>query len=254
MKIRKIALFTLALITTASIAFYSCKKEQLANDSAKKKTINYKDFADLNPSMAGFYHNEALRLTESYWSTSNDDMETLVELMDSELKENYDEFDAITSTDIDAALNNPDFIEYLSHVHDSPNDLTSYFQSRLSEMLTNQQISQAFYDEMYPVLNANLSLAQADVLIQNVSTTDFSSTEVEAFQMFSSILESSDAYWDDYLESHPTEAARLELKPNGQAALWVDAGAGLFSIFATGPMWIATGAFIAAAASSAWTE
>lgn len=35
MKIRKIALFTLALITTASTAFYSCKKEQLTNNTQR---------------------------------------------------------------------------------------------------------------------------------------------------------------------------------------------------------------------------
>ncbi|MCB9045089.1 MAG: hypothetical protein H6550_03000 [Chitinophagales bacterium] len=235
MKLSKILFPTIATIAIGAMTFVACKKQNIEEN---KKSFDSPALADINYNQWGQAHNDALSLSEYYWADAvSYDFTTLVTTMAEEMDAQYPEdgFDEITSQEISGAVNSTLFNNMLGVHNMTATQGTTFYRNMLSDMLSTGAISQELHDDLYDIVDVSLSYEDCLSAINSVNQSNYTSSDIEIFTAFKSIVESSHDYWSNWETNHPENTARQI--SNGQLTIIADAIAGA-GFFAAGPLGI----------------
>lgn len=254
MKKTNVILLTLLLGAAASL-LPACNKQKPQDRSINNPSASYSSTFQgssfritseilINPDSVGYFHNKALELTVSTWESGNFLMYDLLEHMSSEMSAQFSEFSELSSSEIQAILNDPDVANFISHLDDSPNEINSFFQLYLYEQKDNEIISEYLHDKLVDVFDVNLNYSQIMSALEEVNQGLLTDNDLNFYKACSSTLVSSYEFWTIWDELNPP-LARMS---NNQKVILCDAIAGA-GFFAAGPLGILIAGVISAGVS-----
>jgi len=233
------------LLFITAVTIISCNKD---NDKYIQNIPNKQPKARISTTDIGYYHNQALALTEDYWGQGGDvwNADSLLNYMRIKMSSEFpDDFGEVTLSEVLNASNTTQFENLMQHARDTGIGFINFYHSYLEDQLANNSISQELYDILVSWSNPNLTYEEAASILDNADVNSLSNHEQEVLSVAKSVFENSNSYWDTYSQTHTSER-RLS---NGTIGNIVDAVAAI-GFFEAGP----AGVFIAACCSSAWWD